>query len=143
MTRLARPAALVGVAALFGALFWLSASGASTPPGIQVLEIDVHGLGIGRYDGRSPYHPAPLSQRIVSDARLDAASAAPSSPAQTVPAAPAGAPTPTPAAAAPASPTSSALPVPGPTVPTLVPTPSVPPLPPTPTVPPLPPIPRI
>ena len=142
MIRLERPAALVGGAALLGALFWLSAAWASAPPGTQAMEIDVHGLSIGRYDGRSPYHPAPLSQRIVTDARRDAGGTSPIPPALPGPAAPATAPPPPPAAA-PASPTSPALPVPGPTVPPLLPTPSVPPLPPTPTVPPLPPIPRI
>lgn len=128
MIRLERPAAVVGVAALLGALFWLSAAWASSPPRTQVMDFDVHGLGIGRYDGRSPYHPAPLSERLLTDALRDAGGASPIPPAQPGPTATAPAPTPTPG-----------LPVPTPTVPSL----SVPPLPPTPTVPPLPPIPKI
>lgn len=143
---------------IFGGIFWATALLASTVPGLLVLGVNVHGLGIASYAGDAGGSLAPLSPKILYDVNQDTsqkpastASAGPGSFAGNYPGGsstvkpsetPAGAstpgpsPTPTPTPAGAASPTPAASPSPSvlplPTVtplPSVLPTPSATPTP--------------
>jgi outer membrane biosynthesis protein TonB len=140
-SRIVRCLGAIALLPLFGLIFWLAAIVASTIPALLVLGVNVHGLGLASYAGDSALQPAPLSLRVIEDARQDAGGRVTASP---VPAPPSSVPScgaqPTPSqSASPTpkpSPTPTPLPFPTPTpIPTLpVPSPTPTPLPlPTPT----------
>jgi outer membrane biosynthesis protein TonB len=110
--------AVLGLLPAFAVVFWITSLLASHVPGLLVLGVNVHGLGLATYASESAGRPAPVSLRILTDAQQDAGVAQPT-PSQT------------------ASPRPTALPVPAPLplpTPTLVPLPTPAPLPvPTPT----------
>lgn len=136
---------------LFGGIFWATALFASTVPGLLVLGVNVHGLGIASYAGDPGGSLAPLSPRILGDVSRDsslnrpAALPGPStSPVQdafqsatpTATTAPSGAARPSPSATATTTPGATPTPLPLPTVvASVLPTPSPIPTPtPTPTI---------
>ncbi len=84
---------------LFGLVFWAAATVASSLPGLAVIGVNVHELGLPSYAADSSQRPAPLSLQVLEDARGDAsrASSAPSSPLVGAHAPTSPIPTPTPA----------------------------------------------
>ena len=56
---------------LFGGIFWATALFASTVPGLLVLGVNVHGLGIASYAGDAGGPVAPLSPKILGDVSQD------------------------------------------------------------------------
>ena len=111
MSRAARWVVPLAAALCLGPAFWLAALRGSTVPTTLALPMNVHGLPAPGYDGHTSRPLAPLSARIIADARQDAASPPAAGPALSGTTA---APTPTPPSNA-ASPTSPAVPVPSPT----------------------------
>lgn len=139
-SRLWRPLGTIALVPLFGLMFWAAATVASSIPGLTILGVDVHGLGLASYAGDSAQRPAPLSPQLLEDAQRDAGSrgavafvpATPgpvhSNPGQPAPSA-SPRPTPSPTPKATPRPTSTPLPTPIP-VPSLpLPTPTPAPLP--------------
>jgi hypothetical protein len=57
---------------LFGLVFWAAATIASSLPGLGVVGVNVHGLGLPSYGASSSQRPAPLSLQLLQDARGDA-----------------------------------------------------------------------
>jgi len=130
MTRIIRNLGIIALLPLFGLVFWVAATVASSILGLDVIGVNVHGPGLASYADGIRARPAPLSLQILQDAARDetgdgGGTASTPKPPPT----PANASTPTP------SPTLLPLPTPMP-VPSLLPlpTPSPTPLPlPTPT----------
>ena len=118
---------------IFGGIFWATALLASTVPGLLVLGVNVHGLGIASYAGDAGGSLAPLSPRILYDVNQDTSpKAAPT--ASPVPGSPAGgfpqgSGTATPSQTPATAPTPALTPSPSPSVLALPPLPSVVPTP--------------
>jgi len=93
-----RRARRVALIPLFGLIFWLTALMASSVPGLLVLGVNVHGLPPTSYAGGPSVALAPLSQKIIEEARQDRrlANGAPPSanPSANPPAEPSGGPPP-------------------------------------------------
>jgi Carboxypeptidase regulatory-like domain len=107
---------------IFGAIFWVTALIASTTPGLLVLGVNVHGIGLASYAGDPGGGLAPLSSKILNDVSQDTIRQVGSASSNA---------TPRPTVVAPAT-TPSSNPNPTPTplpVPTVVPLPSLPPVP--------------
>jgi outer membrane biosynthesis protein TonB len=125
--------AILGLLPAFAVVFWMTALLASQVPGLSILGVNVHGLGLASYAAGSALRPAPVSLRMLHDAQQDAGARSIASPTPT------GKPSPTPTPVIPplpvATPTPTALPVATPTpIPLPVATPTPTPLPvPTPT----------
>jgi hypothetical protein len=139
MTRVIRNLGIIALLPLFGLVFWVAATVASSLLGLDVIGVNVHGPGLASYAGGLYVRPAPLSAQIGLDAQQDAsgnrATTVTTNPTPTTaPAKPSPVPT------RPAYPTPTPLPVPTPTpLPLPVATPTPLPLPlPTPTPGPLP-----
>jgi hypothetical protein len=101
-SRTLRRLAALALLPLFGLVFWTAATVASSLPGLLVVGVNVHGLGLASYASGPKERPAPLSIRALEDAQGDASGIRTSSPPATPPAPPAApsrAPTPTPAPA--------------------------------------------
>jgi hypothetical protein len=98
-SRLVRRVGTIALLPLFGLVFWTAATIASSLPGLIVVAVNVHGLGLASYGGDSGQRPAPLSIQVLQDVQGDAtgnrANAPTASPAST-PMAISHAPTPTP-----------------------------------------------
>ena len=126
-SRLLRSLGVVALLPLFGLVFWVAATVASSLPGLVALAVNVHGFGLVSYASDSGQRPAPLSLQVLEDAAGDAngsrtlPSPAPR-PIGTPTPVPVLTPTPTP------KPTPTPLPLPTPT-PLPVPTPTPTPLP--------------
>jgi hypothetical protein len=113
--RFTRRLGLLALLPLFGLVFWTAATIASGLPGLIVVAVNVHGIGLASYAGDSLQRPAPLSIQVLQDVQGDAsASRAPAPTASSAPpaVAPSRAPAPTP------------LPVPTLPIPTPTPTPT-------------------
>jgi hypothetical protein len=127
MTRIIRNLGIIALLPLFGLLFWVAATVASSVLGVDVIGVNVHGPGLASYAGDLYVRPAPLSDRIGLDAEHDATgNRATTATTQPTPASPTPTPLPLP------TPTPGPLPLPTPTplpLPTPTPTPSVLPLP--------------
>ena len=124
-----RHLAILALLPVFAFVFWMTALLASNLAGLLIVSVNVHGLSLASYAGDAGPRPAPLSLRIIEDARQDAGSVAIASRVLTTPgAAPSGSgqppapslPTPTPRPTPTSAPT---LPVPTPTLPVPTPTP--------------------
>jgi Carboxypeptidase regulatory-like domain/CarboxypepD_reg-like domain len=102
--RLIRRLGALALLPLFGLVFWTAATIASSLPGLIVVAVNVHGIGLASYAGDSPQRPAPLSIQVLQDVQGDASGSRTSAPTPV----PAPSPTPTP------SPTPG-LPLPTPT----------------------------
>jgi hypothetical protein len=117
----------LSVVAALALLFWTAGVIGSAVPRITVLGTNIHGLALANY-GRDPdQRLAPLAQRIITEARADAATGRPAPKGSATPSAepsllpppppsspsPGSSPTPTPSATA----TPSPLPLPVPTLP--------------------------
>lgn len=115
MTRIIRNLGIIALLPLFGLVFWVAATVASSLLGLDVIGVNVHGPGLASYAGELYARPAPLSGQIGLDAQQDATG----NPGTTLPPTPtpatAAQATPTPAPTRPASPTPTPLPVPTPT----------------------------
>ena len=113
--RLIRRLGALALLPLFGLVFWSAATIASSLPGLIVVAVNVHGIGLASYAGDSVQRPAPLSIQVLQDVQGDAngsgTTAATAAPTAT-PVAASHAPRPTP------------LPVPTPPIPTPTPTPA-------------------
>ena len=139
-SRLVRCLGTVALLPLFGLVFWVAATVASSIPGLAALAVNVHGLGLVSYAADSVQRPAPLSLQVLEDAAGDASGvstwhwstpatgAAPTGASTALPVAPLSIPLPKPTAVP--VPTPAPKPTPAPTpVPTPAPTPSPLPLP--------------
>ncbi len=130
MTRIIRNLGIIALLPLFGLVFWVAATVASSMLGLDVIGVNVHGAGLASYTDGISARPAPLSLQILQDAARDeTGNGGGTASTPKPPLTPANASTPTP------SPTLLPLPTPTP-VPSLLPlpTPSPTPLPlPTPT----------
>lgn len=113
--RLIRRLGALALLPLFGLVFWTAATIASSLPGLIVVAVNVHGLGLASYAGDSGQRPAPLSIQVLQDVQGDANGSRT--------AAPTAAPAPTPVAA-PHPPTPTPTPLPVPTLPVATPTPT-------------------
>jgi len=72
-SRLVRSLGIVALLPLFGLVFWMAATVASSLPGLAALAVNVHGLGLVSYAGDSGQRPAPLSAaQLLADAAGDA-----------------------------------------------------------------------
>ncbi len=71
-SRLVRCVGTVALVPLFGLVFWVAATAASSVPGLAALAVNVHGLGLVSYAADSLRRPAPLSLRVLEDAAGDA-----------------------------------------------------------------------
>lgn len=114
--RLTRRLGALALLPLFGLVFWSAATIASSLPGLMVVAVNVHGLGLASYAGDSLQRPAPLSIQVLQDVQGDAngsGTTAPKAAPTPPPVAPSHAPRPTP------------LPVPTPPIPTPTPTPTL------------------
>ena len=132
MRRATHWAVPLAAALCLGLAFWLAALRGSAPPTTLALPVNVHVLTAPGYSGHGSGQLAPLSARVIADARHDAAPAT----ASPGPSATSGTPVvPTPTASA--SPNSPGVPGPSPTANPL-PTPTGISVPPTPTPLPLP-----
>jgi hypothetical protein len=125
MTRILRNLGIIALLPLFGLVFWAAATVAGSVLGVDVIGVNVHGLGLASYAGDIGARPAPLSTQLSLDAQSDAtgnrgATAFTTSPGLT----PAPSPTPTPLPLPTPTPAPAPLPLPTPT-----PTPSLLPLP--------------
>src|SRR3982074_53316 len=114
MTRLLRSLGIIALLPLFGLVFWAAATVASSVLSLDIIGVNVHGLGLTSYAGQSNLRPAPVSPQMLLDARRDAtgyrgATAPATRPALTSPTAAAATPSPAP------KPTGIPLPVPTPT----------------------------
>lgn len=111
-SRLIRCLSTLALLPLFGLVFWAAATVASSLPGLIVVGVNVHGLGVASYAAGSTQRPAPLSIQVLQDAQGDAsghtASTAPTTPPAPTPVAPSRAATPPP------SPTPTPAPTPAP-----------------------------
>jgi hypothetical protein len=106
---------LLALLPLFGLVFWTAATIASSLPGLIVVAVNVHGIGLASYAGDSLQRPAPLSIQVLQDVQGDASGSrtpAPTASSAATPVAPSHAPAPTP------------LPVPTLPIPTPTPTPT-------------------
>jgi hypothetical protein len=132
MTRILRNLGIIALLPLFGLVFWAAATVASSVLGLDVIGVNVHGLGLASYAGDLSARPAPLSKQLQLDAQNDAASNRGATAFTTEPVL---TPTPTPTGVAVPTPTPAPLPLPTPTpAPLPLPTPTPAPLPlPTPT----------
>jgi hypothetical protein len=113
--RLIRRLGALALLPLFGLVFWTAATIASSLPGLIVVAVNVHGLGLASYAGDSGQRPAPLSIQVLQDVQGDAngsRTSAPTAAPASTPVAPSQAPVPTP------------LPLPTPPIPTPTPTPT-------------------
>ncbi len=134
-SQLRRRLGTVALLPLFGLVFWMAATVASSLPGLAAIAVNVHGLGLVSYAADARQRPAPLSLQLLEDAASDAGV---SRATHGFPSAPASSPSP-PRVSAPivSLPKPTALPVPTPTltpaptaapvpvpVPTLVPSPT-------------------
>jgi len=113
--RLIRRLGALALLPLFGLVFWSAATIASSLPGLIVVAVNVHGIGLASYAGDSPQRPAPLSIQVLQDVQGDANGSHTTAPT------PAPAPTPVAASHAPAP---TPLPVPTPPIPTPTPAPT-------------------
>jgi len=113
--RLIRRLGALALLPIFGLVFWTAATIASSLPGLIVVAVNVHGLGLASYAGDSGQRPAPLSIQVLQDVQGDANGSRTS--------APTAAPAPTLVAAS-HPPTPTPLPVPTPPIPTPTPTPA-------------------
>jgi hypothetical protein len=111
-SRLLRGLGILALLPLFGLIFWVAATLASSLPGLVAVGVNVHELGLPSYAADSNQRPAPLSLQVLQDARGDAGGRAVSN----APAGPSHAPTP--------SPTPPPLPIPPIPLPTPAPTPT-------------------
>jgi hypothetical protein len=111
--RLTRRLGLLALLPLFGLVFWSAATIASSLPGLIVVAVNVHGIGLASYAGDSLQRPAPLSIQVLQDVQGDANGSGTT--------APTAAPAPTPVAASHAP---RPTPLPVPTVPISTPTPT-------------------
>jgi outer membrane biosynthesis protein TonB len=133
-SRLVRSLGIVALLPLFGLVFWVAATIASSLPGLVALRVNVHGLGMVSYAGDSRQRPAPLSlEQLLADAAGDSngsrALPRPTTVATAVPT-PTTTPRPTPTPLPIATPKPTPLPVPTATpTPLPVPTPKPTPLP--------------
>src|SRR4029077_1657871 len=59
--RLIRRLGALALLPIFGLVFWTAATIASNLPGLIVVAVNVHGLGLASYAGDSGQRPAPLS----------------------------------------------------------------------------------
>ncbi|HKV31749.1 MAG TPA: carboxypeptidase regulatory-like domain-containing protein [Candidatus Dormibacteraeota bacterium] len=100
---------LLALLPLFGLVFWTAATIASSLPGLIVVAVNVHGIGLASYAGDSLQRPAPLSVQVLQDVQGDANASRPSAPTASL--------TPTPHVPAP-----TPVPVPTPPIPTPTPT---------------------
>ena len=72
-SRLARSLGILALLPLFGVVFWAAATVASSLPGLGVVAVNVHGLGLPSYATASSQRHAPLSiEQLLRDARGDA-----------------------------------------------------------------------
>jgi len=133
-SRLARSLGLVAVLPLFGLVFWMAATVASSLPGLTALAVNVHGLGLVSYASDSGPRLAPLSHQLLEDAAGDAngslagpTPAATAAPTPTTRARPTATPTPLPVTTPKPTPVPTPTPLPVPT-PTPAPLPSPPPV---------------
>lgn len=110
MSRARQWTLLLTAAMLLGPVVWLAAQAGSLMPGGLAVSINVHGLLAPGYGGPSGRPLAPLSERIIADARHDASTQTSTSPKPAEP--PAGGPSSP-------SPSPSALPLPTPSLPSL------------------------
>ena len=100
---------LLALLPLFALVFWTAATIASSLPGLIVVAVNVHGIGLASYAGDSLQRPAPLSVQVLQDVQGDANASRPSAPTASL--------TPTPHVPAP-----TPVPVPTPPIPTPTPT---------------------
>ena len=143
MTRLIRNLGIIALLPVFGLAFWAAATVASSVLSLDIIGVNVHGLGLASYAGESGLRHAPISNQMMLDALHDAIGSPGATALATRPElTPANTPTatPSPTQAPSSKPTGLPLPVPTPTpAPLPVPTPTPVPLPmPTPTPVPLP-----
>ncbi|HVS06259.1 MAG TPA: carboxypeptidase regulatory-like domain-containing protein [Candidatus Dormibacteraeota bacterium] len=113
--RLTRRLGLLALLPLLGLVFWTAATIASSLPGLMVVAVNVHGIGVASYAGDSLERPGPLSIQVLQDVQGDATASrtpAPTASSAPNPVAPSHAPAPTP------------LPVPTQPIPTLTATPT-------------------
>jgi hypothetical protein len=113
--RLTRRLGLLALLPLFGLVFWTAATIASSLPGLIVVAVNVHGIGLASYAGDSLQRPAPLSIQVLQDVQGDASAS------RTPPLTASSAPTPVAPSHAPAP---TPLPVPTLPIPTPTPTPT-------------------
>ena len=113
-SRLVRRLGTLALLPLFGLVFWAAATMASSLPGLAVVGVNVHELGLPSYAADSSLRPAPLSLQVLEDAQGDASGGRASNPL-TGPVVGAHAPTPSP----------TPLPLPTPPLPVPTPTPTV------------------
>src|SRR4030081_2311342 len=71
MNRLLRNLGVIALLPLFGLAFWAAASVASSVLSLDIIGVDVHGLGLTSYAGRSSLRPAPVSAQMLLDAARD------------------------------------------------------------------------
>jgi outer membrane biosynthesis protein TonB len=140
MIRLIRNLGIIALLPVFGLAFWAAATVASSVLSLDIIGVNVHGLGLASYAGESGLRHAPISNQMMLDALRDAvgsrgATALATRPDLTPANAPTSTPSPAPTQAPSPKPTGIPLPVPTPTpLPLPVPTPTPVPLPvPTPT----------
>ncbi len=111
-SRLVRWLGTVALLPLFGLIFWVAATVASSIPGLAALAVNVHGLGLVSYAADSLQRPAPLSLQVLEDAAGDASGVTTShGPTPTAVPVPTPAPSPLPVA----TPLSTPKPTPTPT----------------------------
>ncbi len=94
-SRLVRRLGTLALLPLFGLVFWAAATVASSLPGLAVVGVNVHELGLPSYAADSSLRPAPLSLQLLEDARGDESGGRASNPT-TGPVVGAHAPSPTP-----------------------------------------------
>jgi hypothetical protein len=72
MIRIIRNLGIIALLPLFGLVFWAAATAASSILGVDVIGVNVHGLGLASYASEITARPAPLSLQILQDAERDA-----------------------------------------------------------------------
>jgi len=71
MTRIIRNLGIIALLPLFGLVFWVAATVASSMLGLDVIGVNVHGAGLASYTDGISARPAPLSLQILQDAARD------------------------------------------------------------------------
>src|SRR6202022_3993478 len=127
MTRIIRHLGIIALLPVFGLAFWAAATVASSVLSLDIIGVNVHGLGLANYAGESGLRHAPISNQMMLDALRDAIGSRGATAFATRPdLTPANAPSPSPPPTQPPSPKPTGIPLPVPTptpVPLPVPTP--------------------